>query len=520
VAERAYSSGSVVINRLPSLPDAVWAKVLDSSRRAVLTALSSVQASPDIDFDHLTRLAASIFKVPIAVLSVVDYDREWFKSTIGLAEGFSGTLVEQSFCAYTIAEEDKKAFVVRDMGADERFASHPFVQGEPKIRFYAGAPVVVQGQNIASLCVMSTEPQPNVTLAQIQQLTDLAALAGSLFELKEEASVRTRTAEALIQEEWRHALTLEAGKVGSWVWDVRSGEVVVNDILRRMYQFGPDEKITARKLYDAVIPEDQPLLLQALRNASGGRYDYVGEYRVRNSGAWLMARGRVFQHNEQGRPLVIMGINLDVTETKQTSENTRILLRELNHRVKNTLAMIQSLARQTLKRSPDPKAFIDAFSGRLQTLTDAHTLLSNRDWSGIGLQELVDLQVAGIAPRISQLEVSGQDLQLPPDHALGLGIILHELASNALKHGAFSVPHGQVSLRWSETKEAGRRICLIWKEANGPSVAPPQEYGLGGKLIERSLAKVIDSKVELSFPADGVMARISFPLGIESQGLV
>src|SRR5690606_37587900 len=115
------------------------------------------------------------------------------------------------------------------------FRDSPIVREHPEVRFCAGAPVFVGGHKVGALCVMSAEPRTEVEPGLIEQLLDLARLASTLFALKDEARVRARTAAALVREEWRHALTLEAGKVGSWVWDVRSGEVACNDMFRRMH---------------------------------------------------------------------------------------------------------------------------------------------------------------------------------------------------------------------------------------------------------------------------------------------
>ncbi len=403
--------------------------------------------------------------------------------------------------------------VVLDACNDARFATNPLVTGEPGIRFYAGAPISVRGQRIGSLCVISREPRLEIAEAQLRQLVDLADFAGALFELKDEARVRARTAAELIKEEWRHALTLEAGKVGSWVWDFSSNELTVNDILRRMYGFDPDEPVTAERMAGAVHPEDRVSMQAALRKAVEGGRDYFGEFRMGQTGRWYMVRGRVYQRDTSGRPLVMMGVHLEITDTKLAAENTRVLLRELNHRVKNTLAMIQSLARQTLKRNPDPQAFMDAFSGRLRTLSEAHVLLSNRDWAGIDLRDIIETQRdSDLLLNPAQMVVEGENLELPPDHALGLGLILHELASNAARHGALSTPNGTVTIRWHNEAEPSPHLVLDWTERGGPKVTPPKETGLGLRLIERGLAKVLDSDVKLSFPPEGVQAHITFPL--------
>jgi two-component sensor histidine kinase len=224
-------------------------------------------------------------------------------------------------------------------------------------------------------------------------------------------------------------------------------------------------------------------------------------------------RGRVYQRDAEGKPLVMMGASLDISESKQTAEQTRLLLRELNHRVKNTLAMIQSVARQTIRKNPDPKQFLEAFSGRLRTISDAHVLLADRDWSGVQLFDVLGSQLGdNFIHDPDRAEVTGEDVTLPADHALGLGLILHELTTNAHRYGAWSNEHGIVSIDWSVRNAPVRGLALSWRERGGPVVNAPNEAGLGVKLIERSLAKVLDSDVKLRFDSQGVAADIWLPL--------
>lgn len=452
----------------------------------------------------------------MAAVSLVGVDRQRMKAAFGFAEEFFDLPVDNSFCAHAVAS-DSGVLTITDAAADPRFAGLDLVTSEPFVRSYLGIAIVVGGQRVASLGLFSPEAGRTYNDDAIAQLTLLAETAGSLLQLKMEARAQARTAAALIQEEWRHALTLEAGKVGSWVWDVRSGEIVVNDIMRRMFGFTHNRAVSIEELFARVHVADVDQMRADLHESLMKGGDYEGEYRLASSDRWQMSRGRVYQRDADGRPLVMMGINFDVTDTKHAAENTRLLLRELNHRVKNTLAMIQSLARQTVKTYPDPAAFIDAFSGRLRALSDAHAILANRDWSGIRFMELIDGQVL---PRLNddkQMVLSGHDLDLPADHALGLALILNELLSNALRHGALSQPGGRVLLSWTESHQPQRRLDIVWREEGGPLVAAPRELGFGGRLIERSLAKIIDSAVVLSFPPGGVIARLSLPIPTESE---
>lgn len=492
------------------LPAVVRASVTNAARRDTLAALDVLDSEDDADFDRLARVAARIFDAPMAVITLIGAERQWFKSRHGLS--FRETPVENSFSAHAIADSRNPCMCVEDAAGDARFKDNPLVTGGPRIRFYAGAPITVRGQRLGALAVAAPQPRERVERAQLEQLIALAETAGALFELKDEARVRARTAAELIKEEWRHALTLEAGKVGSWVWDLRARDVVANDIMRRMFGVDPVKPVDSDDLFAAIHPDDRPAVEAALKASFEDGVDYVSEFRV-NSGRWLIARGRVYQRDAAGRPLVMMGVNIDITDAREAADHTRHLLRELNHRVKNTLAMIQSLARQTLRQNPGPQAFIDAFSGRLRTLSEAHALLSDRDWTGIGLHELIGLQVGPyVLSDPAQLVIEGEDVQLPPDHALGLGMILHELSSNAVKFGALSTERGRVGISWITEAGPQPRVKLRWKESGGPPVETPENPGFGTQLIQRGLDKVLGSEVRLEFPRAGVEARIAFPL--------
>ena len=491
--------------------DEVWSVVRDPARLAALGELQAAQVEPDSDFDRLTRIAGSVLAAPIALVTLLDADRQWFKARQGL--DFHHTQVAESFCAHTLASPTEY-LLVPDALADERFKHNPFVTGPEHIRFYIGAPIVVHGARVGTLCVLDRVARPHTDEASVAQLVSLAGLAGSLFELKNEARVSARTAAALQKEQWQHALTLEAGMVGSWVWDLQTDDISANDILLNMFGLPDAPSHTGAMVFDAIHPQDLPRVRGALQRAFEEGVDYHSEFRVGENNHWVVARGRVYQRDDSGAPLVMMGINLDVNDTRINADAMRVLLRELNHRVKNTLAMIQSLARQTLKRNTDPQRFIVAFSGRLQTLADAHSLLADCDWAGINIAALVQSQVRAEGGVFDQrrVEVVGSDVLLPPDHALGLGIVLHELVTNAARFGALSQPGGLVRIAWAEQPGPNRGIRLEWHEQGGPPVSPPKEPGLGLRLIQRSLDKVLDSQVKVDFAPQGVAATISIPL--------
>jgi len=495
------------------LPADVRQVVDDESRRSVLHGLETLDTSADPDFDRLTGLAAALMEAPIALVSLVDMERQWFKSCLGMES--RETPVGLSFCAHAITA-GAEVMVVSDAATDPRFASNSLVTGEPHIRFYAGAPITVSGERIGTLCVIDRVPRERPSTEKLDQLKMLAGLASSLFALKEGARTGMLARAELVREEKRRAVAVEAASLASWVWDVRTGAIECDTLFPVLLGLPPATGLSARQIFRAIDRRDIRQAERSFKEALSGNEDYVGEYRIAGiePARWLGARGRVVERDMAGNATLVFGVNYDISERKSAEEHQRLLLRELNHRVKNTLATVQALATQTVRHARKPGEFLEAFSARLQALGLAHGLLSDREWHGIALGELVQLEVKpfddGESPRI---KVSGNDVYLSPDQALGLGLMLHELASNAMQYGSLSTSDGTVDLNWTvERSRQARRLTLTWTEAGGPAVEPPQRHGFGSILIRRSLSKIISSEVKHEFLPGGVRAEVSMPL--------
>ncbi|MDP3898293.1 MAG: HWE histidine kinase domain-containing protein [Mesorhizobium sp.] len=483
----------------------------DDARRAVLRRLEVIGSEDDADFDRLTRLAASMLSAPVALVSLVDVDRQWFKSRAGVDD--RETPIEMSFCAYTIADPAGGTMVVENMLDDARFVHNPLVVGDRHVRFYAGAPISVYGQRIGTLCVLDYEPRARPSEADLGRLEELAALAASLFVLKDGMRKGAIAEAALVREEMRHVLALNAGSIASWVWDLRTGMFECDQLFTRMFNLPPATRIAASDVFESIDPRDIKQMHARLNEALESGEDYAGEYRVKATrpSRWLASRGRVVERDADGKPVLVFGVNFDVSEHKHSEERQRNLLRELNHRVKNTLATVQALASQTVRHSSEPTEFLPAFSGRLQALGTAHGLLSDLEWRGITLGELIQKQVMPfIEPDDPRIRLSGADVLLSPDQALALGLILHELGSNATKYGALSVPEGGVELSWAVGESS--RLTIVWREHDGPPVAPPTRRGFGTILIQRSLGKILSGTVKHDFRPEGVYAELSLEL--------
>jgi PAS domain S-box-containing protein len=215
--------------------------------------------------------------------------------------------------------------------------------------------------------------------------------------------------------------------------------------------------------------------------------------------------------NDAGATVGLICTSVDVTERKEGEAQLRLLLRELTHRSKNLLAVIQAMARQSAQHADSIDVFLNQFSSRLQALAASHDLLVRGSWTGASLRELVHAQLAGhLELRDDQITLDGPDVELKPEAAQNLGLALHELASNAAQFGALSVPDGRLSIGWSRPG-AGDAIALDWREQSGPKVKPPRKRGFGSMVIERNLTRALEAQVDLTFEPGGVRCHIVIP---------
>jgi len=204
---------------------------------------------------------------------------------------------------------------------------------------------------------------------------------------------------------------------------------------------------------------------------------------------------------------------VDVTERKEGEAHLRLLMREITHRSKNLLAVIQGMARQTARHAGSIQGFLDQFSARLQALAASHDLLVEESWRGASLYQLVRSQLGHYFDRGgSQVSIDGPPIALKPEAAQNLGLAMHELSANAAKYGALSVPAGRVMISWRRLDLAqGNGLEILWVEEGGPKVRNPRRRGFGSLVIEHNLTRSVNAEVELKFAPEGVRCRIVIP---------
>ena len=218
--------------------------------------------------------------------------------------------------------------------------------------------------------------------------------------------------------------------------------------------------------------------------------------------------------NDNGEIVGVTCAAVDVTERKEGEAHLRLLLRELTHRSKNLLAVIQAMARQTARHAGSVEGFLSQFSARLQAMASSHDLLVREGWHGVSVGELVRSQLAKHLDGSGKgrVTIDGPAVVLKPEAAQNLGLALHELSVNAERFGSLSVPGGQLAVTWMVPDESARAaLALEWRESAGPKVKPRRKQGFGSMVIERNLSRALDAEVALSFDPDGLRCRIVIP---------
>ena len=216
--------------------------------------------------------------------------------------------------------------------------------------------------------------------------------------------------------------------------------------------------------------------------------------------------------DHDGNVIGVVGVSTDITERHRDQAHLNLLVAELNHRVKNTLAIVQSLAHQTFRGAGIEATARTAFEGRLAALATAHSLLTRERWEATDLETVVVETLAAQVSDPTSVSIRGPSVKLDPKTAVSIAMALHELATNAIKYGALSVDGGHVTVRWSSGSADAPRLLLDWRESGGPKVTPPTTRGFGSRMIERALAAELRGKVTLDFPADGLRCAIDAPL--------
>jgi two-component sensor histidine kinase len=367
--------------------------VTEQQRLAAVRRYEILDTPPDGAFDRITALAARLLAVPVAIVSVVDHDRIWFKSRHGL--DIEEVNRDLGLCASCIMQEGP--WIVSDARKDPRSLANPLVAGEFGAQFYLGLSLRTHDEfNLGTLCVIDFKPRA-ATEADIATLTDLRALVMDELELR----------------------------------------------------------LSARKATDNYHDE---LARRELREGH------------------IMA-----------------------------------LLRELAHRSKNLLAVVEAIARQSMTNTTSVEDYVERFVARVHALAHTQDLIADEDWHGVPMADLARRQLDALVGKGDRLDLVGPRVVLTPLATQNIGLALHELATNAIKYGALSIGTGRVRLTWNLGDGHRPLLWMLWREENGPKVVSPVREGFGTTVLRHITPVAVGGTAQLSFDSSGVRYHLEVP---------
>lgn len=339
-----------------------------------------------------------------------------------------------------------------------------------------------------------------------QQRQAASDLARANSELEARVQERTRAIEAA---ERRFKATFENAGVGISIVGHDGTLLRVNDRLARMLGYDVAE-MEGRPLDRFTHPDDLALgevAWDQLETGAADEYELEKRY-VRKDGdlVWGHTTVSCVRHPD-GRIAYLIKITQDISARRRSDETRQMLTREVNHRSKNLLAIVQAIARQTAARSP--QEFLKSFGERLRALAANHDLLVKSEWRRVSLTDLVRSQVEHFGTIGSRILLSGPPVTVPPSAAQALGMALHELATNAAKYGSLSNESGQVEVAWGVQDDF---FSMSWRETGGPEVAAPGATGFGTTLLDSMTASSLSGSVSIGYPAEGVVWQLRCPL--------
>lgn len=316
--------------------------------------------------------------------------------------------------------------------------------------------------------------------------------------------------------EERLRLALDAAQMGIWDLDLTTGQDNWNDQTFRLIGHEPGSVAPTYATWrQRIHPDDRARIDAEFKKSLEQKSEQHSVYRViLDSGEirWIEARGRHFT-NPAGEAIRSFGVMMDVTEQKRAEERNMLLTAEVNHRAKNLLAVVQAVALQTA-REDDPEEFAENFSERLAGLAACHDLLVHSEWWGVDTAALAQSQMQHFANLIGgRVVVDGPPVELNASAAQTLGMAIHELSTNASKHGALSTTEGTIRLSWNIEKGPGESLFVMrWTERDGPQVKEPKRRGFGQKVMVDMVEYSLDARVAMSYSPDGLTWQVKAPL--------
>ncbi len=346
--------------------------------------------------------------------------------------------------------------------------------------------------------------------------TARAALASRRrqYQARDRISALEASRAAIARSDDRLKFALAAGKLGAWELDFPDRALRATTICKANFGQPPEADLTYDGLLDLLVAADRQRVVDAAQRAIDTGTDYETSCRVAtgdDEARWVEIRGRATYEGDRATGMV--GITLDITQRKHAEARQQLLIRELHHRVKNTLSTVQAIVGSTARGATSIEAFYQDFTGRIISLANTHTILTEELWQRASLHELLGKELDLYDSEKARIRVSGPAIELPSEYAVPLGMAFHELTTNAAKYGALSNGRGRVSIAWSLDRAEGMpRVRLEWVEEGGPAVTAPTRKGFGTRLLQRVLTAQMKADVAIDYDPAGLRVSLAFPL--------
>ncbi len=343
----------------------------------------------------------------------------------------------------------------------------------------------------------------------------VAALGLMVVLLLIHLALRRKVLRSLRESEARLALAINTAGLGLWDWNAQTGVCVFDDRWAGMVGYRLDEIDQTYKQWRGMVhEEDLKPIEQTIERCLGGETDeFCYEFRMRHRDGhwvWISSQGRAVERDGAGRAVRIIGLHRDITEPKQAEQRQRLMMRELDHRVKNNLAAVLSLCRESMRSSRSLEEFGRVFQSRVQAMAHTHTALANTRWQGVAVGDAVDLVLAAhLDDGGRRITREGPAVCLPSEAALPVSLSLHELMTNAAKHGALSNDRGRVCVAWRRSHD---QLVIDWTERDGPPPQVTPVKGTGLQLIEGLIQYELSGRVDIHFNDEGFHCRLAVPL--------
>ena len=493
----------------------------DADRLAALDETGLMDSPPEPVFDRAVRLATRLLGTPVGLLSLVDGERQFFKAQLGLPEPTASareTPLSHSFCQYVV--ENDSPLVVRDAREDEQLRDNLAIP-DLGVVAYLGVPIHdADGQTLGSFCAIQSDPR-DWTEADQETLSDIVAGLETEIALRRQLK-RTAAAEEQLR------MALRAGRLGTFDFDPRTGTAKWDEELHSIWGLAPGTPDLFLRAIERIHPDDLAMVEAGRRAAldahGNGRHDV--ELRISDATSeeehWVHVVGTVTFEN--GEAVRMVGTVRDITDRKQAEERSRLLTRELNHRVKNLFAVVTGLISLTARTSDTPAAMGKALRDRVYALASAHALIQPAitgeliETSQVTLQALAAAIIEPHQRDADRVTLAGPTLTLRANAASSLALVLHELATNAAKYGALSVGTGRLDVSWdvdrrTNSGEDASTLNLVWRERGGPSIdTSPTTRGFGSTLVDMTVRGQMRGTIETEWQADGVEYHIALPV--------